>query len=70
MVNFLLWKQSLDPTRFARYHPKLAPVLHKIALAPVVADVDPAGDGPDHHEHGRVGLLDADVSGRPPSRRT
>ena len=21
--NFLLWKQSLDPTRFAHYHPKL-----------------------------------------------
>ncbi len=33
MVNFLLWKQSLDPTRFAHYHPKLAPVLHKISLA-------------------------------------
>ena len=46
MVNFLLWKQSLDPTRFAHYHPKLAPVLHKIAAGPVVADVDPAGDAP------------------------
>jgi hypothetical protein len=33
MVDFLLWKQSLDPTRFAHYHPKLAPVLHKISLA-------------------------------------
>ena len=33
MVNFLLWKQSIDPTRFAHYHPKLAPALHKIALA-------------------------------------
>jgi hypothetical protein len=31
MVRFLLWKQSLDPTRFAYYHPKLAPALHKIA---------------------------------------
>ncbi len=33
MVNFLLWKQSVDPTRFAHYHPKLAPALHKIELA-------------------------------------
>ena len=24
-VQFLLWKQSLDPARFAHYHPKLAP---------------------------------------------
>jgi hypothetical protein len=31
IVEFLLWKQSLDPTRFAHYHPKLAPVLHRIA---------------------------------------
>ena len=31
MVEFLLWKQSLDPRRFALYHPKLAPVLRKIA---------------------------------------
>jgi hypothetical protein len=33
MVNFLLWKQSLDPARFAQNHPMLAPELHKIALA-------------------------------------
>lgn len=33
MVDYLLWKQSLDPTRFALYHPKLAPALHKIELA-------------------------------------
>ncbi len=33
MVNYLLWKQSLDPTRFAHYHPKLAPALHRIELA-------------------------------------
>lgn len=40
MVNFLLWKQNLDPTRFARYHPRLAPALHRIAMvrrAPAVA---------------------------------
>jgi hypothetical protein len=33
MVNYLLWKQSLDPTRFAHYHPKLAPALRRISLA-------------------------------------
>ena len=33
MVNFLLWKQSLDPTRFARYHPHLAPALRRVALS-------------------------------------
>jgi hypothetical protein len=33
MVNFLLWKQSIDPPRFAHYHPTLAPALHRIALA-------------------------------------
>src|SRR5262249_23673616 len=30
MVNFLLWKQALDPPRFNHYHPTLAPVLHHI----------------------------------------
>jgi len=30
MVQFLLWKQSLDPTRFALYHPKLSPALTKL----------------------------------------
>jgi hypothetical protein len=29
-VQFLLWKQSLDPTRFARNHPHVAPVLSRI----------------------------------------
>jgi hypothetical protein len=33
MIEFLLWKQSIDPTRFAHYHPKLAPALHRISLA-------------------------------------
>jgi hypothetical protein len=33
MVSYLLWKQSLDPTRFALYHPKLAPALRRISLA-------------------------------------
>jgi hypothetical protein len=30
MVNFLLWKQALDPPRFNHYHPTLAPALHHI----------------------------------------
>jgi hypothetical protein len=30
MVQYLLWKQSLDPTRFAYYHPQLAPALTKL----------------------------------------
>ncbi len=30
MIQFLMWKQSLDPTRFARYHPKLSPALHRL----------------------------------------
>jgi hypothetical protein len=34
MVQFLLWKQSIDPPRFAHFHPKLAPILTKIAKTP------------------------------------
>jgi hypothetical protein len=30
-VRFLLWKQSLDPARFARNHPHVAPVLNRIS---------------------------------------
>jgi hypothetical protein len=30
MVQFLLWKQNLDPERFASFHPKLAPALTKL----------------------------------------
>jgi hypothetical protein len=33
MVDFLLWKQSLDPARFARYHPHVAPILNRISAA-------------------------------------
>jgi hypothetical protein len=45
MVEFLLWKQSVDPTRFAHYHPKLAPALHRISLArlsPTTQAISPA----------------------------
>jgi hypothetical protein len=49
MVRYLLWKQSLDPTRFAYYHPKLAPALHKIARsmpsAPQMLNPPPPGSG-------------------------
>ncbi|MGP0061986.1 MAG: PEP-CTERM sorting domain-containing protein [Isosphaeraceae bacterium] len=41
MVAFLLWKQSIDPTRFAHYHPKLAPALEKILKATPSAPVAP-----------------------------
>jgi hypothetical protein len=41
MVAYLLWKQSLDPTRFAHYHPKLAPALEKILKATPSAPVAP-----------------------------
>ena len=35
MVNFLLAKQAAAPHRFDHYHPKLAPILHRIALSRV-----------------------------------
>jgi hypothetical protein len=35
MVDFLLYKQSVDPPRFDHYHPNLAPILHRIALSRV-----------------------------------
>ena len=41
MVRYLLWKQSLVPTRFAHYHPKLAPALHKIARSMPTAPTAP-----------------------------
>jgi PEP-CTERM motif len=31
MIQYLLWKQSIDPTRFAANHPDLSPALTKIA---------------------------------------
>jgi hypothetical protein len=36
MIQFLLWKQSLDPERFAAFHPKLSPALTRLA-APTVS---------------------------------
>jgi hypothetical protein len=34
MVRFLLWKQAIDPPRFAHYHPRLAPILTRISKVP------------------------------------
>ncbi len=34
MIQYLLWKQSLDPSRFAVYHPSLAPALTKLSTNP------------------------------------
>jgi hypothetical protein len=52
MLQFLLWKQSLDPTRFAYYHPKLAPALTKIASTPTTGSQqvgNPPGSGGGPH---------------------
>lgn len=45
MVNFLLWKQSIDPTRFDRYHPHLAPALRQVAMSRTLRPpaITPAG---------------------------
>jgi hypothetical protein len=34
MIQWLLWKQSVDPTRFAHYHPNLSPALTKLSTTP------------------------------------
>jgi len=34
MIQWLLWKQSLDPTRFAFYHPNLSSALTKLSTTP------------------------------------
>lgn len=46
MVNFLLWKQSIDPTRFARYHPHLAPALRRVAMSRTLTPIAVAPFGP------------------------
>jgi hypothetical protein len=40
-VEFLLWKQSLDPERFARFHPRVSPMLDKISSANLTPQVIP-----------------------------
>jgi hypothetical protein len=37
-VNYLVWKRSLDPIRFTRYHPRLSPELARLSY-PVVTSV-------------------------------
>ena len=47
-VQFLLWKQSVDPERFAHFHPRVSPALNRISsadLAPLV--VQPTTAPPD-----------------------
>lgn len=46
MIQYLLWKQSLDPTRFAYYHPKLAPALTKVASTPPNTGSQQVGNPP------------------------
>ncbi len=36
-VQFLLWKQSLDPARFDRNHPHVAPILNRISSESLVS---------------------------------
>jgi len=38
-IQFLLYKQSLDPARFAFYHPKLSPALDRLSASPTAAQV-------------------------------
>ncbi len=46
-VQFLLWKQSLAPERFAHFHPRVSPVLNRISSADVAPQViQPATTGP------------------------
>jgi hypothetical protein len=53
MINFLLWKQAIDPPRFAHYHPTLAPALHRIAMTRSKALVPQ--EGPTTTSTGSVG---------------
>jgi len=36
-IEFLVYKQSLDPARFAHYHPKLSPALDRLSASPTAA---------------------------------
>jgi hypothetical protein len=38
-MHYLLWKQSLDPARFARNHPHVAPLLDRIPRESVITPV-------------------------------
>jgi hypothetical protein len=36
MIDYLLWRQSLNPTRFARNHPNLSPALTQLLNTPTL----------------------------------
>lgn len=36
MIDYLLWRQSLNPARFARNHPRLSPALTQLLRVPTV----------------------------------
>jgi hypothetical protein len=38
-IQFMLYKQSLNPTRFAHFHPKLSPALDQLSASPIGAQV-------------------------------
>ncbi|MFI5460835.1 MAG: PEP-CTERM sorting domain-containing protein [Isosphaerales bacterium] len=38
-IQFMLYKQSLDPVRFAHYHPNLSPALNRLSASSTVAQV-------------------------------
>ena len=46
MVNYLLWKRSLNPTRFARYHPRIAPRLRRLAMSRTSSLLAPTTSAP------------------------
>jgi hypothetical protein len=48
MIHWLLWKQSLDPRRFATNHPDLAPALTHIRTTGAQQVTHP----PKHHHGG------------------
>ncbi len=41
MIQYLEWRRSLDPTRFAYYHPSLAPTLAQLLPAPSLPQTIP-----------------------------
>ena len=44
MIDYLLWRQSLDPKRFAAYHPNLSPRLAQLLNAPTLPSGVPPSD--------------------------
>ncbi|MGO9601608.1 MAG: hypothetical protein ACLP7Q_26840 [Isosphaeraceae bacterium] len=41
MIEYLLWRRSLDPTRFASYHPNLSPALARLLTTPTLPNNAP-----------------------------